>query len=109
MKRRDSLFRAATHSDGPRSIRYDVWPALAGGRVEIRRYGTVVHTGVVELVMPDSSALWLETDPMHDRRYFSKNDGYQAWISPRDLQTPAPAGASTGLNRSRRAPRKFHT
>ena len=86
MKRRDPLFRAATHSEGPRSIRYDDWPALAGGRVEIRRYGTVVQTGVVEMVMPDSSALWLETDLMRERRYFSKNDGYQAWISPRDLQ-----------------------
>ena len=86
MKRRDSFFRAATHSEGPRSIRYDDWPALTGGRVEIRRYGTVVQTGVVEMVMPDSSALWLETDLMLERRYFSKQEGYQAWISPRDLQ-----------------------
>lgn len=86
MKRRDSPFGAATHPEGPRSIRHDDWPALAGGRVEIRRYGAVVQTGVVEMVMPDSSALWLETDLMHERRYFSKNDGDQAWISPRDLQ-----------------------
>ena len=86
MKRRDTLFRAATHPEAARSIRYDDWPALAGGRVEIRRFGTVVQTGVVEMVMPDSSALWLDADPMHERRYFSKSDGFQAWISPRDLQ-----------------------
>lgn len=86
MKRRDTLFRAAIHQQGPRSIRYEDWPALTGGRVEIRRHGTVVQTGVVEMVMPDASALWLDTDPMHERRYFSKTDGFQAWISPRDLQ-----------------------
>ncbi|MHC6231917.1 hypothetical protein ACX5I6_20505 [Arthrobacter sp. MMS24-T111] len=86
MKRRDSLFRAAIHSEGLRSLRYDDWDALAGGRVEIRRYGHVVQTGVVEMVMPDSSALWLDADPMHERRYFSKSDGFEAWISPRDLQ-----------------------
>lgn len=45
--------------------------------------------------MPDSSALWLDSDPLHERRYFSKNDGHEAWISPRDLQpllrhVPAP-------------------
>ena len=85
MKSRD-LFRAATHLDGPRSICYDDWPALTGGRVVIRRHGNIVQTGVVEMVMPDSSALWLDSDPMHERRYFSKNDGYEAWISPRDLQ-----------------------
>lgn len=86
MKRRDTLFRAATHPETARSVRYDDWPPLTGGRVAIRRYGTIVQTGVVEMVMPDSSALWLDSDPLHERRYFSKNDGYEAWISPRDLQ-----------------------
>ena len=38
------------------------------------------------MVLPDSSALWLDDYPMHERRYFSKSDGYEAWISPRDLQ-----------------------
>lgn len=46
MKRRD-LFRAATHLDGPRSIRYDDWPALTGGRAVIRRHGTIIQTGTV--------------------------------------------------------------
>lgn len=86
MKRRDSLFKAATHPEALRSIRYDDWSALTGGRVEIRRYNTLVQTGRVEMVMPDSSALWLDTDPMHERRYFSKTEGFEAWISPRDLQ-----------------------
>ena len=86
MKRRDSLFRAATHSEGVRSLRYDDWPALTGGRVEIRRCGNTVQTGVVEMVMPDSSALWLTANPMQERRYFSKSDGFEVWISPRDLQ-----------------------
>ena len=54
--------------------------------MEIRRYGEIIHTGVVEMAMPDSSALWLDAYPMHERRYFSKSDGYEAWISPRDLQ-----------------------
>lgn len=67
MKRRDTLFRATTHPAAARSIRYDDWLALTGGRVAIRRYGNVIQTGVVEMVMPDSSALWLDSDPMHDR------------------------------------------
>lgn len=83
---------SGTHSDRARSIRWDDWTALTGGRVEIRSDGDVVQAGVVEMVMPDSSALWLRTDPLHERRYLSKNDGYQAWISPRDLQ-PAPGKA----------------
>ncbi|TDL39665.1 hypothetical protein [Arthrobacter nitrophenolicus] len=86
MKRRDTLFRGGTHPQPARRIRYDDWPALTGGRVEIRRFGTVVQTGVVDMVMADSSALWLDADPMHERRYFAKSDGFQAWISPRDLQ-----------------------
>ena len=53
MKRRDTLFRAGARSEMPRSIRYDDWTSLTGGRVEIRRYGEIIHTGVVEMVMPD--------------------------------------------------------
>ncbi|MFF1252336.1 hypothetical protein ACFVYC_07555 [Pseudarthrobacter sp. NPDC058329] len=85
MKRRELLFRAP-HPESQRGIRYDDWPTLIGGRVEIRRHGTVIQTGVVEMVMPDSSALRLTADPMQERRYFSKSDGFEVWISPRDLQ-----------------------
>ncbi|MEN8585087.1 hypothetical protein ABFP37_20560 [Burkholderia sp. RS01] len=38
------------------------------------------------MVMPGSSAPWLDADPMHERRYIPKSDGFQASISPRDLQ-----------------------
>lgn len=86
MKRRNSHLRAATRSKEPRSIRYDDGPALTGGRVDIRRYGTVLQAGAAEVVMPDFLALGLDADPMHERRYFSKPDGFPVWISPRDLQ-----------------------
>lgn len=62
MKRRDTLFRAVAHQEAARSIRYDDWPALSGGPAEIRLAGTVVQTGIVEVVMPGSSALcWTQT------------------------------------------------
>jgi pimeloyl-ACP methyl ester carboxylesterase len=36
--------------------------------------------------MPDSSALWLLSTDGGNGRYVSKEEGYEAWISPQDLQ-----------------------
>lgn len=85
MKRRKN---AAAYPPEPESrfVPYDDWPALVGGTIQMRRHGSVVQTGIVDEVMPDSSALWLRSSGVQARRVFLRADGYQAWISPRDLQ-----------------------
>ncbi|MET3773126.1 hypothetical protein [Arthrobacter nitrophenolicus] len=35
--------------------------------------------------MPDSSALWLAADAMAGRALFAAAEGYEVWISPREL------------------------
>lgn len=70
-------------------IRYDDWAALVGGPVQIRRFGTVVRTGVVDTAMPDSTALWIQDNGSQPRTSYSKAEGYEAWISPRQLQPRA--------------------
>lgn len=48
----------------------------------MKRRDTLFRADVhAQVVMPDSSALWWDAYPMHERRYFSKTDGYQVWIS----------------------------
>jgi hypothetical protein len=50
--------------------------------VGIRLNSCLVQRGVVDLAMPDSSALWLLCTDGGNRRYVSKEEGYEAWISP---------------------------
>ena len=77
---------AKFHAGAPKFIPYDDWAALTGGTVEIRLNNSIVRRGVVDIAMPDSSALRLVGADGRNRRYFSKEEGYEAWISPRDLQ-----------------------
>jgi len=65
---------------------YEDWAALIGGPVQVRRDGAVVSAGTVDDVMPDSSALWLAADAGQGRRCYTRSEGYEVWISPRDLQ-----------------------
>lgn len=67
-------------------IRHDDWQVLIGGPVQIRRRGDVVQIGIVEHVMADSSILCLQSDGVQPRRAFNRGEGYEVWISPRDLQ-----------------------
>ncbi|MFJ5957269.1 hypothetical protein ACIQC5_15095 [Paenarthrobacter sp. NPDC092416] len=70
----------------PLFIRYDDWPALIGGHVQIRKHGEPVRTGIVDHAMADSSTLWLRSSGVQPRRAFVRKEGYEVWISPRDLQ-----------------------
>ncbi|MCU1532645.1 MAG: hypothetical protein JWO49_2216 [Arthrobacter sp.] len=39
--------------------RHDTWRDLLGAVVEARKDGAVIRKGLVEDIMPDSSALWI--------------------------------------------------
>jgi hypothetical protein len=86
MKRRDSTAH--------RFIRQDDWTVLVGGHVQVRHHGVPVQSGIVDHAMADSSTLWLRSNGVQPRQAFVRNEGYEVWISPRDLQfrtTPAAA------------------
>ncbi|TAP38804.1 hypothetical protein [Arthrobacter sp. S39] len=67
-------------------IRHDDWAAVIGGPVQIRRHGLMVQSGIVEDATVDSSILWLRSSGVQPRRAFVRREGYEVWISPRDLQ-----------------------
>ncbi|MGO4146315.1 hypothetical protein AB4Y77_14640 [Paenarthrobacter sp. YAF11_1] len=78
MKRRDET--------PDRLVRYDEWPALIGGHVQIRKHGIPVQAGIVDHAMADSSTVWLRGSGIQPRRAFVRKEGYEVWIRPRDLQ-----------------------
>lgn len=61
------------------------WSLLRDTVVEIRLHGQVIRTGLVEDVMPDSSALWLAADSENPRQIFEVCRGHQAWVTPQQL------------------------
>jgi hypothetical protein len=65
---------------------YRDWNRLIGVPVEIRQYGRVVRSGVVDDVMPDSSMLWLMADSAHGRTLFHAAEDYEVWIEPELLE-----------------------
>jgi hypothetical protein len=73
------------------AIRHDDWCALRHGHLEFRLDGRSVNSRVMQLAMPDGSAVWLREDGTHEQRFYAKSDGYSAWISPRDLPPGEPA------------------
>jgi hypothetical protein len=66
--------------------RYHHWSRLVGTPVEVRRGSELVRAGVVDDAMQDSSALWLVADSTAGRTLFSAAEGYEVWISPRELE-----------------------
>jgi hypothetical protein len=65
--------------------RYHDWSRLVGTPVEVRRDFRLVRAGVVDDAMQDSSALWLAADAAGGRALFAAAEGYEVWISPREL------------------------
>jgi len=61
------------------------WSLLLNVLVEIRQDGQVLRTGIVEDVMPDSSALWLVADAEHPRQLFEVCQDHEVWVTPREL------------------------
>ncbi|WP_052690592.1 hypothetical protein [Pseudarthrobacter chlorophenolicus] len=67
------------------SYPYSEWARLIGVPVEVRLDHRTVRSGVVDNAMPDSSAVWLAGDAAGGRELFTAADGYELWISPRQL------------------------
>jgi hypothetical protein len=61
------------------------WNLLINTVVEIRLHGHTIRTGLVEDVMPDSSALWLAADSNNPRQIFEVSQGHQVWVTPQQL------------------------
>jgi len=68
-----------------KSYRCHDWSVLPGMEVEIRMNGQPVRTGIVEIVMPDASMLWLFSDHNGSRTLFESSEGYEVWADPEDL------------------------
>jgi hypothetical protein len=61
------------------------WSLLLNVLVEVRQDGKVLRNGMVEDVMPDSSALWLAADAEHPRQLFEACQDHEVWVTPREL------------------------
>jgi hypothetical protein len=66
------------------------WSTLVGARIQLRRHGKYIRSGVIDAAMPDSSVLWLAADGADARQMFEAELGYQAWIYPRELDGRPP-------------------
>jgi hypothetical protein len=67
-------------------FRVDDWYRLPSATVEIRRYGVFIRNGTVESATPDSTMLWLSSEGVDSRVLLDKQDGYEVWIQPHQLQ-----------------------
>ncbi|MEV8042115.1 hypothetical protein [Arthrobacter sp. NPDC080082] len=66
--------------------RQDDWKHLLGAFVEIRKDGALVRKGLVDAVMPDSSALWIAAEGLSSRGLIDAAEGYEVWVEPRQLE-----------------------
>ncbi len=66
--------------------RHDLWHTLLGALVQVRQDGKVVREGLVEDVMPDSSALWISADGLNGRVLIEAAEGHEVWVEPRMLE-----------------------
>lgn len=66
--------------------RHDAWRDLIGALVEVRKDGTIRGGGLVDDVMPDSSALWIAADGSANRVLIEAAEGYEVWVEPRPLE-----------------------
>lgn len=67
------------------SYRCDDWSRLAGAEVEIHKRGQLVRAGVVDVVMPDATMLWLASDHNGSRTLFEAAEEFEVWADPADL------------------------
>ncbi|MDQ0864540.1 hypothetical protein [Arthrobacter globiformis] len=61
------------------------WKHLLHAPVEIRHGGKTVRAGLVDAVMPDSSALWIAAEGNLPRQMYDAARGYEVWVTPREL------------------------
>lgn len=63
----------------PKLHRTDKWQFLTGKKIEVRLSGKLYRRGVVDMAMPDSSAVWLAPDGVHGRKFIDKAAGFEIW------------------------------
>lgn len=68
-----------SYNQTPRMYRTDEWQCLTGKEVEVRLFGKLYRRGIVDMVMPDASALWLAADGLHCRKFIDKTSGFEIW------------------------------
>jgi hypothetical protein len=68
------------------AYRHNDWNLLINAFVEVRKNHEFFRSGVVDEVMPDSSALWLSADGGHTRVLIEAAEGYDVWVEPRILE-----------------------
>ena len=66
--------------------RHDAWRDLLGAVVEVRQNGTFIRQGLVEDVMPDSSAIWIAADGLTGRVLIEAVEGHEVWVEPKQLK-----------------------
>jgi hypothetical protein len=47
--------------------------------VEVRLLGEPYRRGIVDMAMPDSSAIWLAAEGVHGREFIDKTAGFEIW------------------------------
>ena len=66
--------------------RHDAWRDLLGAVEDVRQNGTFIRQGLVEDVMPDSSAIWIAADGLTGRALIEAAEGHEVWVEPRKLE-----------------------
>ncbi|MEV7649127.1 hypothetical protein [Arthrobacter sp. NPDC089319] len=64
---------------------YDDWSRLVGADVEVRHRGNPLREGLIEAVTGDSKVAWLAQDGCHQRLMILKDEGYEIWLRPNQL------------------------
>lgn len=49
------------------------WCPQEGETVEVRQWGTKIHAGIVEALMPDGSGFWLAADAVQPRIFVHRD------------------------------------
>ena len=68
------------------AYRHNAWQNLIGVPVQVRNNGRTVREGLVDDVMPDSSALWIAADGFSSRTLIEASGEYEVWVEPRQLE-----------------------
>jgi hypothetical protein len=79
------------HGAATRSSPFPHWHLLIGAEVEIRRYGRLLGTGVVDNATSSGDIAWIAADGINSRTMIEKSDGYELSIGPSTQLQPGPA------------------
>lgn len=73
------------------------WTQLINAPVEVRQHGRTIRSGIVDSVMPDSSALWIAAEGVQPRQLFDAALGYEVWVAPQEQSGAATYRLTTDL------------